>query len=313
MSKPNIIIITQGKTRIIEPIVNKFIITGIVDSSPKIHSPNKNKIVKLYSFLLNKLKNNISFKQYVESKSIDYLYLKKDNLSDLKEWIKIRNPDLVIVYGMSLLLNKEVFELPKYGTLNLHPSLLPSYRGPNPWFWSYYNMDVKGGVTLHYIDKGEDTGDIIYQREYDIRLGMKSPEMQDLAIKNHGVDLIIKAINNYKNLPRSKQKLAPLTERARRINQSEHKQIIDWKHWGVKRIWHILRGTEMWLNALEQPLGKYKGVRWMILDFKNCDTSKYEISKIYKYNGKHFVVCIDGVVFLKLKFSLKKYIINLFK
>jgi methionyl-tRNA formyltransferase len=312
MSKPNIIIITQGKTRIVDPIINRYKIAGIIDSSSEVDLNKKSKIVSLYSYLLQKIKKDVSLEKYSKSQGIDYLLLTKNNLDKLKEWIESRNPDLIIVYGMSFLLKKEIFNIPKYGTLNLHPSFLPSYRGPNPWFWSYYNLDVKGGVTLHYIDEGEDTGDIIYQMEYDIRLGMKSPEMQDLAIKKIGIDLITKAINNYKNLPRSKQELKPLTERARRINQSEHKQIIDWKHWDVKRIWHILRGTEMWLNALEQPLGKYKGVRWMILDFKKCDTSKYEISKIYKYNGKHFVVCIDGVVFLKLKFSLKKYIRNLF-
>ena len=311
MSKPNIIIITQGKTRIVDPIIDRYKIEGIIDSSLEVDLNKKSKIVSLYSHLLQKIKKEVSLEKYSKSKGIDYLLLTKNNLCKLKEWIESRDPDLIIVYGMSFLLKKEIFNIPKYGTLNLHPSLLPTYRGPNPWFWSYYNMDAKGGVTLHYIDEGEDTGDIIYKKEYDIRLGMKSPEMQDLAIKKYGVDLIIKAIKNYKNLPRYKQELKPLTERARRILKHEHKQIIDWEHWDVKRIWHILRGTEMWLNALEQPTGIYKGVRWNILEFKKTSLSNYENGKIYKLNGKYFVKCNGGLIYLELKFSLKKFIYNL--
>ena len=315
MLSPRIIIITQNRTRIVDPLVSKHNIIGIIDSEPKSSTEGGNNTNKLFRFLskfYSIFKKNNSFEKYSISKGVDYLYLTKNNFRELNKWIEIRKPDLIIVCGMSFLLKKEIFDIPKLGTINLHPSYLPKYRGPNPWFWMYYNMEKKGGVTLHYINEGEDTGDIIYQEEYEIKKGMKSPEMQDIAIKDIGVDLINRAINNIDNLPRIKQNIDSPTERARRIRESEHKDIINWDEWGVEKIWHILGGTELWLNAIEQPDGKYKGQRWEILEYRKLDTSSYKISNVYKEKGKIFIVCNDGVIFLNVKFKIKSYIYNLY-
>ncbi|AAM07923.1 formyltransferase family protein [Methanosarcina acetivorans] len=80
----------------------------------------------------------------------------------------IRNlePDLIVVFSMSHLLKENVFNVPSYGTVNIHYSYLPEYGGPNPLFWQYYDYILDPGVTLHYVDKGEDTGNVIYQRRY---------------------------------------------------------------------------------------------------------------------------------------------------
>jgi len=203
-----------------------------------------------------------------------------------------------------------IFSIPKYGTINLHPAFLPSYRGPNPDFWMYYDGVRKGGVTLHYIDKGEDTGDIIYQENYDIPLGMKSPDMLDLSVNKIGVNLILKALENIENLPGKKQPENSPTPRARNIKEDEHKTIIKWENWKIERIWHLLRGTELWLNALEQPNGIYKGQRWIVEDFEKSNFSNYKVSKIYKEKGRYFVVCRDGRIFLNLKFGFKNFVLN---
>ncbi|WP_281085258.1 formyltransferase family protein, partial [Methanosarcina acetivorans] len=75
----------------------------------------------------------------------------------------IRNlePDLIVVFSMSHLLKENVFNVPSYGTVNIHYSYLPEYGGPNPLFWQYYDYILDPGVTLHYVDKGEDTGNVI--------------------------------------------------------------------------------------------------------------------------------------------------------
>lgn len=85
---------------------------------------------------------------------------------ELESWVKSLSPDLIVVYSMSQLLKENIYSIPRFGTINLHPSYLPEYRGPNPIFWMYYNMEKQGGVTVHYIDQGEDTGNIILQKRY---------------------------------------------------------------------------------------------------------------------------------------------------
>ncbi len=135
----------------------------------------------------------------------------------------------------------------------------------------YYNQESSGAVTLHYIDKGEDTGDIIYQESFDFPLGAKSPAMHDLAIGEVGTSLIFKALNKLSNgeeLPRQRQPEKSPTRRARNINKSEHHMLIDWNQWPIERIWHLLRGTESWLDAISSPSGVFSGQRWQVLEYE---------------------------------------------
>lgn len=308
-----VMIITMGLSRIVEPVVNLHNVIGIIESAPRKNDIKKQSMLffalkYIYSFFKKQAK---TLKSYANEKNIPYYYM--DNGSDkaLESWVKEKKPDVIVVYSMSQLLKENIFKIPKYSTINLHPALLPSYRGPFPDFWMYYNQEKEGGVTLHYIDEGEDTGDIIYQEKYNFPLGLKSPQMLDLSISKIGVGLILKALENIENLPRVKQPKSSPTKKARNIKDSEHKDIIDWQSWKIERIWHILRGTELWLNATEQPKGIYKSQRWQIKNYEKCDTSSYEISKIYKENNIYFIACNDGKIYLDLKFNFKNFILYL--
>ena len=96
---------------------------------------------------------------------------------------------------MSHLLKENVFSIPKFGTVNLHYSYLPEYRGPAPLFWEYYDYVLNPGVTLHYMDKGEDTGDIIYQETDSINPGEKLEEVNQ-KLSFTGSKLISKMMEN---------------------------------------------------------------------------------------------------------------------
>lgn len=308
-------IITMGISRILEPIISVHNVVGIIEPAPRnIKTNQKSLMFKALKGIYSIFKKGIkTLKSYSIEKNIPYYYMDNGSDNNLEQWVKNINPDVIVVYSMSQLLKENIFSIPKYGTINLHPALLPSYRGANPDFWMYYDGVKEGGVTVHYIDEGEDTGDIIYQEKYDFPLGLKSPQMLDLSIEKIGVNLLLKALDNLKNLPRITQPKESPTKKARNIKPDEHKNIIDWQNWEIERIWHLLRGTELWLNALEQPKGIYKGQRWTIEEFEKCDVSSYEISKIYKEKNKYFIVCNDGKIFLNLKFSLKNFVLNIIR
>ena len=310
-NKLKVIIITQGLSRIVKPIVENYNVVGIIESAPRNYQKT-NKLKLFIKDLLNSFRKSKSLKEFCKQNNIPYFFMTKSD-ENLKKWIEDKNPDIMIVYSMSQLLKENIFTIPKYGTINLHPALLPKYRGPNPWFWQYYNMEKKFGITLHFIDKGEDTGDIIYQEELDVPLGMKSPTMHDIMIGGLGLKMIFKALENIENLPKKPQPKESPTIRARNILPEEHKNIINWKNWNIERIWHILRGTELWLNAIEQPKGIYKGQRWIVEDYEKCNMKGYVPSKIYKENGKYFVACRDGKIYLSIKFSLKTLIKSIIK
>ena len=78
------------------------------------------------------------------------------------------NPDLIICAYYPQIFPKELLDLPPLGCINVHPGCLPKYRGTFPTPWHILNNEKEIGITLHYMDKNIDTGDIIFQKKYPI-------------------------------------------------------------------------------------------------------------------------------------------------
>ena len=99
-------------------------------------------------------KNNINFDRVSDFSSIEFI----NSLSKL-------SIELIVVCHFQKILKKELIALPSLGCINLHPSLLPKYRGMAPQHWPIINGEIETGITVHFIDEGVDTGDIILQKK----------------------------------------------------------------------------------------------------------------------------------------------------
>jgi len=319
MKNLRILLITQGMSRLVRPLFDSgYTFVGVLESMPRDYGGPKKKFTIIS--LLKKLytiakKRNISLSDFCSSKNIPYNIIWKKNTKEVADWVEKLNPDLIVVFSMSQLLREDVLNIPRLGTINLHPSFLPDYRGPNPDFWQYYDMEMNPGATVHYVNAGEDTGDIIYQERVHIPLGTKSPARLDILIGELGVSLMLKAIDAIaqNNAPRKLQPIQNSTVRARNLRHEEHSQIIDWENWPVERIWHIFRGTEQWLNAIEQPSGLMAGQRWSIQEYEKTETPTGMLGKIGKYKNKKCVFAKNGVVYVGVDFDAKKSILRILK
>lgn len=87
---------------------------------------------------------------------------------EVDSYISYIIPDLLFVYRCPFIISKKVYSIPRMGAYNIHPSLLPKYRGLNPWIGIFKNKEVENGVTLHRITDVVDGGEIIYQQSYPI-------------------------------------------------------------------------------------------------------------------------------------------------
>lgn len=78
-------------------------------------------------------------------------------------WIYLKkiSPDVIVVVAYGQILSKEILELPKYGCVNVHASLLPKYRGAAPIQWAVIDGEKEAGVTIMQMDEGLDTGDML--------------------------------------------------------------------------------------------------------------------------------------------------------
>lgn len=128
--------------------------------------------------------------------------LKDENF--IKE-LKNFNADLFIVVAFRML-PKIVWEIPKFGTVNLHASLLPNYRGAAPINWAIINGESKTGITTFLIDEKIDTGKIIAQREIEIDFQDNADSLHD-KIMYQGADLLLETIDLIEN-----QKINPLEQ-----------------------------------------------------------------------------------------------------
>ncbi|MGH9901030.1 MAG: methionyl-tRNA formyltransferase [Pyrinomonadaceae bacterium] len=90
-------------------------------------------------------------------------------------------PDLMVVGAFSRILKAPLISVPRLGCINVHPSLLPRYRGPDPHYWVLANGERTTGVTVHHIDEGIDSGKIIAQRELAVRPGDTEMTLQARA------------------------------------------------------------------------------------------------------------------------------------
>lgn len=305
-----IIIIHQGMTHLVLPLLkSRHKVVSIVESRSGKKPGRLMTLVKAMHAAVNP--NFTTLKILAKIHRIPYYDLSHDSEKDLAAWVRNLSPDLIAIHTMARLLKPAIFSIPRLGAINLHQSYLPAYRGPNPDFWHYHDMEMHPGVTVHFIDSGEDTGDIIFQERVAIPLGTRSPERLDKLVGDVGASLFLKALDALadSSAPRIPQPRASPTSRARKITGDEHRKIIDWNTWDIERIWHLLRGTEQWLNAIDGLDGFYKGQRWRIEEFITCEMSGYHASAIYRERGRYFVACRQGRIFIRKTFSLKRFLL----
>lgn len=104
-------------------------------------------------------------KELCLEKNIPVLQPERAKSDEFYEELNKYAPDMILVAAYGKILPKRVLDLPKYGCINVHTSLLPDYRGAAPIQWAVLNGEEKTGATIMYMDEGCDTGDIISQRE----------------------------------------------------------------------------------------------------------------------------------------------------
>ncbi len=137
------------------------------------------------------------------------------------EYIKSFEPDVIIVVAYGQILSKEILELPKYGCINIHGSILPKYRGPAPIHRAIMNGDEVAGITIMYMNEGLDTGDIIKIKEVSVDNNETTGQLYD-RLKLLGADALIETLDDFNNgifnrveQDDEKSSYAPLIEKAK--------------------------------------------------------------------------------------------------
>ncbi|MBQ8791332.1 MAG: methionyl-tRNA formyltransferase [Ruminiclostridium sp.] len=114
------------------------------------------------------------------------------------ETLKSLNPDCIVVAAYGQILPKEILDLPKYGCINIHASLLPKYRGAAPIQWCIIDGEKQTGVTTMMMAEGLDTGDMLQTAVVDITDTMTAGELHDILAQK-GAELILSTLSAAEN------------------------------------------------------------------------------------------------------------------
>ena len=120
--------------------------------------------------------------------------LQAEKILDTKHKIQNTNPDLIVVAAYGQILSKKILEIPKYGCLNVHPSLLPKYRGATPVQFAILNDDKEIGVTIMLTDEKMDHGDIVASSKFKIQNSKITYEELLKELAELGAKLLIETI-----------------------------------------------------------------------------------------------------------------------
>ena len=227
-------------------------------------------------------RNESKLEVFSNSENINYLTPDKFDSSFIQNLYSIE-PDIFVVCAYGKILNKKVLSIPKYGTINIHPSLLPKYRGPSPVQYSIKNLDVHTGFTFIKIDEGIDTGDILFK---------SSPiKIEDRDTTQSLTEKIF--ISAAKKINKSIQNLFDNTHSLSKQNTelATYTKLISKKDGEIN--WDE---TSIQLNAKIRAFSNWPGLytfhntkKIKILDLKQTDFDSATPGKIYVINNQIYV------------------------
>lgn len=193
-------------------------------------------------------------KEFALEKGLEiYQPLKIKKNEEFINEIKKLNPDVICVVAYGKLLPKEILDIPQYGCINVHASLLPKYRGAAPIQWAVLNGDKTTGVTTMYMDTGMDTGDIILNEKVEIGEDETTGELWDRLAKIGG-ELLVKTLQQIEEGTASREKQGENFTIAPMLSKEMAK--IDWDTKTAQDIKNLVRGLNPIMGAYTYLNGK---------------------------------------------------------
>lgn len=219
---------------------------------------------------------------------------KLKNDTETLQKLKDMKPDFIVVVAYGQILTKEVLDIPKYGCINLHGSLLPKYRGAAPIHWAIINGEKESGNTTMFMDVGLDTGDMLLKSKVEITDDMTAGELHDIMMEDGG-ELLVRTLKGLidGSITREKQGETP-TAYASMLDKNVSK--INW-NLSSHEIKNMIRGLNPWPIAYTQyDKQNMKIFKAMVLN-EECDQEPGYVIDVSKDGIK--VACGKGTLLIQ--------------
>jgi len=199
----------------------------------------------------------------LQEKGIPVLFSQDVRDPSVAEWLRDRRADALVVYRVPIL-PPSLYGVVRWA-VNLHPSLLPKYRGSHPLFWAVWDGEPTAGCTVHFLEEKTDTGAVLAQQEFPIPNGVSEPELERFAEVSVGVPLLLEALRRLGDgdVATVVQPTASPTPYAKRMERAEVYRAIPFSEWPIDRVWRVLRFLQLTPRTL-QPNWSSRGLTWRV-------------------------------------------------
>lgn len=174
-----------------------------------------------------------------------------DDLASYASFSKYE-PHFILVACFPYILPQKIWQLPKVASFNIHPSLLPKYRGPNPVFWQLKNAEPHTGVTLHLVNDLVDGGDVVLQKEIIFNNGIRDRTINSIA-GEQGAKLFLEALRNYRQKVLEATPQDPVAASYMGSPKTEDFELHT--TWSAQHAFNFMRGTEDWKIPYSVKIG----------------------------------------------------------
>lgn len=191
-------------------------------------------------------------KAWAEAHGLPVWQPKKIKEEEFTKFLEEQKPELMVVVAFGQILSQRILDIPTYGCINVHGSLLPRYRGAAPMQWCVINGEKKTGITTMFMDAGLDTGDMLLKEEFPIGPDTTLEEVHD-GLMALGAKVLIATL----------EKLSDGTlQRIPQTGESNYAPMLDKEtghiHWQnpAQKIHDLVRGLDSWPGAYTFLAGK---------------------------------------------------------
>lgn len=206
---------------------------------------------------------------------------------EIIESLKELRPEMMVVVGYGQIIPQAIIDIPRYGILNVHASLLPKYRGAAPIQWSIASGDVETGVTIMQIDAGLDTGDMLLKAALAIDPAETAPEL-GRRLAPLGANLLLEAIREIEAGTSVREKQDEAVASYARILKKED-GLIDWTRPALE-IYNRLRGFTPWPGGYTI----FRGQQLSIVSARIADGNGLPPGRLYANRRTLFAACGAG-------------------
>ncbi|WP_455219101.1 methionyl-tRNA formyltransferase [Kaarinaea lacus] len=234
---------------VLEPLLNRGVnIVGVVIPGTEPHSELQN----IGGIPIVQSANHSTIEKLALEFHIPISYVQNISSDEFKNEVQQYKPDYILVACFPSKLPTDIWQIPKIACLNLHPSMLPAYRGPYPVFWQLRNGEMKTGTSLHLINDEIDAGDIVLQTEVPLRAGMRGRAI-DAKLGEFGAKLFLEALRLYQLNNINIQPQSWIQASYMPVPRFEDFEISP--AWSARHAFSFIRGTEEWGRTYQINIG----------------------------------------------------------